>query len=251
MSKDKTSVPTLTSFLHPPNGYHPISTTTIHTPPPPIAQTLQNCTAHLLYTLPPLIFVDKHELANYHDSYTFHHWGTSNLEYPVFAVDASDSLLLLNFVGGGYGKDVSIKVPLHLRYGKPASPGPGPGLGPSKGRYQYGYDEAELKWPLGFFACPASANVASFGELSRLPDKVLRVLTQNSTKDIKILTITPAVNDNGETVQTVRVPVGNSGDLAFVEFGTAFTIFLLFWYLVRVTRRTMARLQSKEQAKDK
>ena len=39
---------------------------------------------HVLDTLPPLVFVDKYELANHHESYSFQFWGTSNLEYPVF-----------------------------------------------------------------------------------------------------------------------------------------------------------------------
>ena len=40
---------------------------------------------HLVDTLPPLVFIDKYELANHHESYSFQFWGgTSNLEYPVF-----------------------------------------------------------------------------------------------------------------------------------------------------------------------
>ena len=44
----------------------------------------------------------------------------------------------------------------------------------------------------------------------------------------------------------MRVPVGRSGDLAFVEFGTVLSIFLLFWYLVRVVKRVAVRLNSRK-----
>ncbi|PFH44863.1 hypothetical protein AMATHDRAFT_165588 [Amanita thiersii Skay4041] len=78
--------PTLTSYLYPTQGYHPTLTTRVQIPPH-LIESLNSCTTHLLYTLPPLLVVDKYELTNYQNSYTFHHWGTSSLELPVFAVD--------------------------------------------------------------------------------------------------------------------------------------------------------------------
>ena len=120
---------TLTSVLHPDHGFHPTATTTLQIP-----AEFDQCTVHLVYTLPPLVFVDKYELANHHESYSFDFWGTSNLEYPVFAVEQSDSILLVNVKQGA-----EVRVPLHLRYGKPGD----------------GFDEARLSWPAGFLACPA------------------------------------------------------------------------------------------------
>src|SRR6266550_3936749 len=125
---------TLTSVLHPDDGFHPTATTTFQIP-----TEFEQCTVHLVYTLPPLVFVDKYELANHHESYSFDFWGTSNLEYPVFAVEQSDSILLVNVKQG-----TEVRVQLHLRYGKPGD----------------GFDETRLSWPAGFLACPVSGESA-------------------------------------------------------------------------------------------
>ncbi|KAK2462472.1 hypothetical protein APHAL10511_005442 [Amanita phalloides] len=211
---------TLTSILHPAHGFHPTVTTALEIPP-----HLQRCTAHLVYTLPPIVFVDQYELANHHESYSFHLWGTSNLEYPVFAVQQSDSTLLV-----GVKRDDEVKVPLHLRYGGPVDDAPA-------------YEETRLGWPVGFLACPASAH----GSVpSNVPDEVAEFMKQNLTQPVSFVPISPT-SSGAEHI--LRVPVGRSGDLAFVEFGTVFSIFLLFWYLVRVTKRVAARLNSRDQCK--
>lgn len=130
---------TLTSVLHPDHGFHPIATTAIEVP-----AGFEQCAVHLVYTLPPLVFVDKYELANHDQSYSFQFWGVSNLEHPVFAVEQSDSILLLNVKRGA-----QVSVPLHLRCGRPGA----------------GFEETRLGWPVGFLACPASGeSISSHGE---------------------------------------------------------------------------------------
>jgi hypothetical protein len=121
---------TLTSVLHPDHGFHPIATTAIEVP-----AAFEQCAVHLVYTLPPLVFVDKYELANHDQSYSFQFWGVSDLEHPVFAVEQSDSILLVNVKKGA-----QVSVPLHLRCGTPGA----------------GFEETRLGWPVGFLACPAS-----------------------------------------------------------------------------------------------
>ena len=122
---------TLTSVLQPDHGFHPTATTAFQIP-----AEFEQCAVHLVYTLPPLVFVDKYELANHHESYSFQFWGTSNLEHPVFAVEQSDSILLVNVKGGS-----RVSVPLHLRCGTPGA----------------GFEETKLDWPVGFLACPVSS----------------------------------------------------------------------------------------------
>jgi hypothetical protein len=72
-----------------------------------------------------------------------------------------------------------------------------------------------------------------------LPEQVAKLFTQ----PVSLVSIAPTSN---ETEHIMRVPVGRSGDLAFVEFGTVLSIFLLFWYLVRVVKRVAVRLNSRK-----
>ncbi|PFH48010.1 hypothetical protein AMATHDRAFT_150840 [Amanita thiersii Skay4041] len=230
--------PTLTSYLYPTQGYHPTSTTRVQIPPH-LIESLNSCTTHLLYTLPPLLFVDKYELTNYQNSYTFHHWGTSNLELPVFAVDQVDSLLLLN-VKNECDVECEVKVPLHLRYGDPLV----------KSENRPAQQEAKLDWPTGFFACPPSVDIPVSSTQPLLPDEVLSLLTTNMTQGLKMIPIVPTAVNNNESAQIVRVPVGDSAHIALVEFGTVTTIFLLFGYLIYVSQRTVMRLRTRERQKE-
>lgn len=127
----------LVSSVFPKDGFHPISTTTISSP------TFElGCSLHLHFSLPPLIFVDPYELAHHEQFYTFKHWGTSNLELPVTAVDEGGSSVLLNVDIPEGAKEVEVKLPLHLRYGNPAEAS------------SSGHHSVEMAWPNGFLACP-------------------------------------------------------------------------------------------------
>jgi len=213
----------LSSVLHPSYGYHPVSTTTLLIP------SLENCTFHLLYTLPPSVFVDKYELENYRHSYSFHYWGTSNLEYPVFAVELSASTLLLN-VKRSDGM-IQIDLPLHLRYGWPAPPSS-----------KTGYVSIKVKKPTCFVSCPPSVNSSLLhASPSQLQEQVGQLLTKNSTQ-----LVTTIVPQNGDTL---RVPVGNLGDLAYVEYGTVLTVLVLFCYLACLTIKVAERLALRGQRK--
>jgi len=141
----------LFSSTAPADGFHLTSTTHIAFSN---SDLFSNCSLHLYFSLPPLIFVDPYELAHHARSYAFNHWGTANLELPIHAVPQNNSRLLLtvspehdlwnsddpnpevNEVEFG----LEIKVPLHLRYGDPRS--------------NSGYHTAEMDWPTGFLACP-------------------------------------------------------------------------------------------------
>lgn len=140
MFSQKQKMASFTSSLNPHEGFHTTSTNRIYISKVPS----RNCSLHLSYTLPPLVFVDQYELIHYSHSYTFRHAGTSNLELPLTAVDPSGSSLLLDVSMPEETQSdsmiIDVKVPLHMRYGEPASAG--------------GFSEVKMTWPLVFFACP-------------------------------------------------------------------------------------------------
>lgn len=139
----------LNSTLLPQRGAHPVSTSIIH-----LVGTLQlygACTLHLLYTLPPLLFVDTHELAQRDASYAFEHWGTRDLERPVHALpnELSELLLTVRLPEAGADVDVpetvvQVEVPMHLRYGAPKR---------SDAAQTKPYLPLEVEWPQAFLRC--------------------------------------------------------------------------------------------------
>jgi len=129
----------LSSSLTTRHGFHTTYSTHIIVNNP---ADLARCTCHLLHILPPRVFVDPYELANYRDFYTIKLSGYSNLELPVTAVDPKGSALLLNILLPKTGmQNMTVDVPLHLRYGKPVQ-----------------VDDGSVKVPLptGFWTCPSS-----------------------------------------------------------------------------------------------
>ena len=153
----------LSTNVAPSQGFHPISTNIIHfsTDSLPLAQ----CSLHLYFKLPPLLFVDPHELAQRNSTYTFNHWGSRDLEKPVHALSEAerDSDVLLNVRlppsisddgrrGSDSGNTVSqmwnmtIELPMHLRYGVPVSASSISGAEKS-------YDRVHVDSPIAFLLC--------------------------------------------------------------------------------------------------
>ncbi|KAF8174889.1 hypothetical protein BJ912DRAFT_41325 [Pholiota molesta] len=106
-----------TSNLLPLLGAHPTSTSIIHLP------SLSNsCSLHLYFSLPPVLFLDTHELSQRNSSYSFEYRGTRDLERPVHALPEEESELLVNVkipagFGGNADEDeatiVRVEVPMH------------------------------------------------------------------------------------------------------------------------------------------
>ena len=122
------------------HGFHTTSNTRITLDD---QEMLTACSLHLLYTLPARSFIDPYELQNYKDIYTFKYWGTSSLELPVTAVDPNDAVLLLNIsLPISTPFNVTLDVPLHIRYGQSSK-----SLEPS---------DIDVKIPVasGFWTCP-------------------------------------------------------------------------------------------------
>ncbi|KIY48293.1 hypothetical protein FISHEDRAFT_10791, partial [Fistulina hepatica ATCC 64428] len=143
------------SALSPSHGFHPVSVTSLEGKA--LCQLRENCDLYLYYTLPPAIFVDRYELENYRDSFTFKHRGPTNLELPVFALDEEiDSQLLLHVQYSDAAElwacdndvespvpRVDVNLPLHVRYGRVS-------------RDMEPFESVHVPWPEVFFACPRS-----------------------------------------------------------------------------------------------
>ncbi|KAF9462314.1 PIG-X [Collybia nuda] len=215
----------LISSVSPKDGFHPISTTAIYLP-----KFNPLCTLHLHFSLQPLIFVDPYELAHHEEFYTFKHWGTSNLELPVTAVDEGGSAVLLNVDVPEGAREVEVRVPLHLRYGDPAQTS------------SSGHHSVEMAWPTGFLVCPLDASIHTSSPIN-LPAEVFSLFDLKTTS---IIDISP----NGtHPFDTVRVPTGNPADVGFVEFGTMFTILFSFFYLLRAALATARRMNKSSGIK--
>ena len=114
--KEHSDMAQLSSSISPAYGYHRTSLTRISFTHPELLGPIKNCTLYLHFTLPPLIFVDPYELAHYEESYSFRHWGTSNLELPVTAVPQESSFLLLTVkTTKSDTREMEVKLPLHVR----------------------------------------------------------------------------------------------------------------------------------------
>ncbi|KAJ6459733.1 hypothetical protein C8R47DRAFT_933168, partial [Mycena vitilis] len=81
-----------------------------------------NCSLHLHYVLPRIVFVDPYELTNRADVYPFKYDGPSNIERSVFALSAAEDDVdaeLPPTVAHSLPADgaLEVEVPLHVRYG--------------------------------------------------------------------------------------------------------------------------------------
>ncbi|PBK76017.1 hypothetical protein ARMSODRAFT_1080159 [Armillaria solidipes] len=201
----------LSSTIHPSYGFHPIVTTSFHG-----ISVEPSCSLFLLLTLPPLVFVDPYELANYKDSYTFRHAGPSNLELPVSAIGPSNSHVFVN-VSRRAVKEGSLQIPLHLRYGDVSVDG---------------FQAVEVSVPEGYVICEGRAD-SDAG--SYIPEEFTAFFRQSN-----ISRLSPSLAS--DAVFHVQAPVGRPDDASQVELGTAVTILLCFAYLVYTLYKTALRM---------
>ncbi|KAJ6495406.1 PIG-X [Mycena sanguinolenta] len=215
------------SSLHP-ESFHPVFKTSISAP------GHENCTLNLHYELSPMIFVDPYELSNRADTYSFKYAGPSNLELPVFALsgdDEEENAALLVSVAQPLSADgvLDVEVPLHARYGHTRSS--------TSESSENSFQLTPLPWPDAFLACPTSAAGA---ESQPLPS--MRREFAAAFDDAVIIRLSPP--RGAISVETVRTPVGDADHVRSVEVGTAVTVLVAFFYLVRAVRRTIVRLGS-------
>lgn len=241
----------LSSTLSPTKGFHTTSTTRFALR----GSHAHTCTLHLYFTLPAQLFVDPYELANRRASYSFERFGGGNLEAPASAPGASGPSALLLDVnipervdnkvqdqGDGDGNVFSIEVPLHARYGTPKR---GDGL----------IDEIMFPPPVAFWACPQEGASGSGGTTLAFHYPLIvklfitswvSLFTAKRTQAPDVLHF--ALKDDSSTLaliphvgsvrsQTLRVPVGDAGDVGIVGTGTVVVILFAFVYLLRTIVR--------------
>ncbi|CAA7267242.1 unnamed protein product [Cyclocybe aegerita] len=239
----------LTSRVHSPQGFHPTFTTSIHSPLQLLVSghnLTSSCTLHLLYTLPPGIFVDRHELALRHNQYTFIHWGSRDLERPVGAVEASEVLISVPEPGGvelekddGQGEvEVRVEVPMHLRYGRPRKKDQVEGR-EERERGGKPYQEICVDWPMAFLSCPRCSDTDCLSSQvtppspTTIPLHVLSSLTNQSTHTLIPINPHPSFNvtfnHRNHTCIALLLPVGDASDLALVEILTTLTMLACFF----------------------
>lgn len=138
------------SLLDPTYGSHPKLRTTIPTQAlhPPINDTLdhETCNLHALYTLSKNVFVDKYQLAQLAQfelggiQNVRGVWGETDLEAPSYKTEGWGSIVLVDIARiDGSGNNLTLELPLHLRYLEPLEGG--------------GNREIKLLCPEIFWAC--------------------------------------------------------------------------------------------------
>ena len=142
----------ITTNIYPSQGFHPVSSNIIHISAG--SSSLSQCSLYLYFKLPPLLFVDPHELGQRNNSYTFNYWGSRDLEKPLNALPKSErnSDVLLNvrlppsIDDGSVSWNMTVDLPMHLRYGVPAPVS-------STSKSGKSYDHVQVDAPLAFLLC--------------------------------------------------------------------------------------------------
>jgi len=236
----------LVSSISPTKGFHPTSTSIIHLPPP--SSLYHSCLLYLFFTLPPLVFVDTHELTERGAHYTFTHWGSRDLERPVHAVANEPSEVLVNVEippplewDEFDGESLHVQVPMHLRYGSPRSTRSSSSQEMDKN--DPSYERIRVDWPTAFFLCPSTTSLTAKTSLPSLPAHIFAALPSGHPRT-KILIPIPPHPQYSNTSSTLFLPVGDTSDLAFVEPLTVVVILLCFLALLKASWRTSRRIRT-------
>lgn len=186
------------------------------------------CSLHLLFSFPPILFVDPYELqTSYADKYAFHLIGHRGLELPVMAVENQENHLLLDVKAIQDDKaQLEMPVPIHFRYGELSS--------------SHAYENVKIPAPKGFLACSSvEQRTAPSFDYKVLPS-AFQSLFSNRTSLV-------AIFQDEIPGSTLQVPVGNPLHITHVEIGTSFTVFACFLYLGWLSWRTKFRLDYQER----
>ncbi|KAF8154167.1 PIG-X [Crassisporium funariophilum] len=235
-----------TTHLSPTQGFHPAAISKITFP----SSALSSCSLHLHFALPPLLFVDPHELTERSLSYLYNHWGSRDLEKPVHALPGNeqDSEVLLTVKLLEHDDDSqqsgfvtsTVELPMHVRYGVPVN------------RFgEENYAHVHVSWPSVFLQCSSSsplANTTGQGPTPPLPYHVLSTLSAVTPSNL-IIPIPPRLSHLSSPAQepgfahnNISIPLGSRLDLLVVEPGTAFTVLVCFSWLALASLKAALRL---------
>ena len=136
--RDFDTTMSITTRLEPSRGFHPVSVSDI------VLEHAEGCNLALQFDLPPEVFVDPHELALRSNAYTFAYDGSRDLEKPVNALDYGRNALSVYSILS-LSSNLTVEVPLHLRYGPPAPNG--------------GNQVVTIPWPRASIECTSTPTV--------------------------------------------------------------------------------------------
>ncbi|KAF9054137.1 PIG-X [Panaeolus papilionaceus] len=229
--------------LNPNKGFHPTSVTTINNP----GNHYQQCSLHLYFNLPALVFVDTNELSQRSTDYTYKHWGNTDLEKPVHALPDARTELLITLASvsavqstNEVPKAIEVLVPLHFRYGLPRKH--------KSNAHDEAYEQINIHWPTPFFRC-LDSTMQGYSDSVNLPQHVFDALDNSTrTQGHSLIPILPH-STTGNAYDTVNLPLGFKNDLVFVEPLTAITIVLCAFWILRVALKTASRLTSQGSKK--
>jgi len=216
-----------------PTGLHPALQLKISDSNPP--EKHESCSLHAHLTLPRVIFPDKYQFSD--DLFmaaknltTLRYVSTPiDLEAPEYAMSAWGSSLLLELAPPSPASKMwTAEIPLHLRY-----------LPPTAG----GIAEAEVPWPVLFWACTADEGSKFSGNPFDRVNLGYDGLFGPRTMFYHLAPEKVAVKaGRNEGYEVVDVPVLDTKYSAWVEPGTAAVILLGFgwvlWKLFVVWRTT-------------
>ncbi|KAF8797542.1 hypothetical protein BYT27DRAFT_7125175 [Phlegmacium glaucopus] len=245
----------ITTNISPSQGFHPISTNLVHLSPG--SSSLAQCSLHLYFKLPPLLFVDPHELSQRNNTYTFHHWGSRDLEKPVHAsreVERGSDVLLNVRLPSSIHDDgrrhetsassqmwnVTVELPMHLRYGVPAPPSLTSGS-------EKPYEHVQVDAPIAFLLCKASPTLVDNATQlpALLPPHITAFLPKAPPNIFIPIPAHPeflSAKADLSYMNVITVPLGSISDLPLVESLTSLTIIICFCWLAIVSWKTSLRL---------
>ncbi|KIN93026.1 hypothetical protein M404DRAFT_36471 [Pisolithus tinctorius Marx 270] len=186
------------------------------------------CSEFVLYTLPPSVIVDRHELID--RGIEFELWGESNLELPVFAVSEANTSLLVNVRHvEPHGNEVLVDVPIHARYGVPL-------------RGSMPRQLIEVLPPTCFCACPESTDMSIYST----SDPPVNQSAMLRPYGKFLVSQTPYALPAAQ----LDVPVGSLDDLLPVEAGTVAVVLAAFLWLVYRSWMSSSKIQSHHVKQD-
>ncbi|KAI8370611.1 PIG-X [Radiomyces spectabilis] len=218
-------MPKLHSFLSKANSLHPhiISHLTVEAPP-----NNDNCALDIIYELPPSVFVDVNQLADFAsligNATVF---GETDLEAPLEHVkDKRGSVVILRQPFTREPKRV-IDVPLHLRYQQPS--------------LTETQRPIEIPLPVAGWTCHKLGQSAPYPPLDA-KYSLVQAIDRNA--------YFTAIDPPTDGVLQLGVPVGDVKDRSFVEVGTLSCVVLCtVWILVAVYKSLAKRNRIEAKGK--
>ncbi|KAK7520933.1 PIG-X [Phyllosticta citriasiana] len=247
--------PSYTVSFSQPTGLHPTLHLSFPRASTQLTAPLETCALHTYLTLPSGFFLDKYQFSDQlflesHNLAALHALaGATDLEAPDWVVPAWGSIALFELRDPASAspstkakpkdseQDVfEVTIPLHLRYQPP-------------NRNASGLADAQLPWPVVFWACPADEGTkfptnpfdrTNLGYEGLFGPRVMFYHVPPAAAASGVARAASAAMKQQQLVETVKVPVLDLDKAAHVEWGTVLAVLAasawLMWKLASVVR---------------